>query len=143
MEVSMISVIVAESDLLTAELLTMTLKFAGFTVTRARGGLEVLELARSKQPHVILANVKLAQLGGCEMCRVVRADQRLSGTKVVLFGSPDAGDVGWREAGADGFLQKPISVRWLPGMLRALVSGGERVVTSSSAAMGVEVALEG
>jgi DNA-binding response OmpR family regulator len=117
----MIRVMLGESDASTAELLTMALKVSGFDVMRSASGLEVLELARVHHPDLILANVQLARLGGCEVCKVVRSDQQLRQTKVVLFGSLDEGDVLWRQAGADTFLQKPISVRTLPQVLRAVL----------------------
>jgi two-component system cell cycle response regulator DivK len=121
MEGPMIRIVLGESNFSTAELLALALDFSGLDVVHARSGLSVLERARLVHPHLILANVQLPELGGCEVCRVVRADQQLIGTKVVLYGSPDEGDVDWRGAGADAFLRKPFNIRRIAGVLMDVI----------------------
>ena len=117
----MTRILLGESDSSTRELLSIALKHAGLDVVSATSGLKLLEVARRFRPHLVLANVKLLGLGGCEVCRVVRADQLLKGTKVVLFGSLDEDDVQWRNAGADLFLQQPIDVRHIAAVLTSLL----------------------
>jgi len=117
----MIRILLGESDVSTREMLALALKHSGLEVTVAATGLAVLEHARAARPDLILANVQLAELGGCDVCKVVRADQQLVGIKVVLYGSPDETDVDWRCAGAECFLQKPVNVRRIAEFLVRLV----------------------
>jgi DNA-binding response OmpR family regulator len=72
---------------------------------------------------LILLDVMLPGLDGLEICRMLKEDGAL-GTWVVLHSSADEDDVGWREAGADGFLQKPFDIRELPDFGRAYLPGG-------------------
>jgi signal transduction histidine kinase len=72
-------------------------------------GVEALEVARSWEPDLIVADVMMPGLDGLELLRAVRADPRLSPISVILL-SARAGDEARVEAlraGADDYLVKP------------------------------------
>ena len=114
-------VLVADDEHAITALVAEMLGWAGFDVVRAHGGAEALVLARTERPDVILLDVMMPDLDGRDACRAVKMDAELRGTPVVLFSSADEQDVHWRAAGADGFLQKPFSIRELPGLVRGFL----------------------
>jgi CheY-like chemotaxis protein len=116
-------VLVADDEPQTAEMLALMLAFRGFEVVCAHDGAEALQRARDARPDVILMDVVMPKLEGDEVTRALRQDPELDDCPVVLFSSVDEGDVDWRDAGANLFLQKPIDIRALPGVVDALLAG--------------------
>jgi len=100
------------------------LAYAGFEVVRAHGGAEALTLARAGRPDLVLLDVMMPDLDGRDACRALKMDRELHDVAVVLFSSADEQDVHWRGAGADGFLQKPFSIRGLPDFVRGFLPPG-------------------
>jgi CheY-like chemotaxis protein len=117
-------VLVADDEPLTAEMLALMLAFRGYEVVCAHDGAEALRRAREQRPDVILLDVQMPKLEGDEVTRVLRADPDLGDCPVVLFSSADEGEVAWRAAGANLFLQKPLDIRTLPEVVDALLAGG-------------------
>jgi DNA-binding response OmpR family regulator len=113
-------VLVADDEPLTTDMLALMLTFTGYDVTRALDGEEALARAREVQPDVVLLDVMMPGRTGPSVARELRKDPAFDGKIVVLFSCVDENEVAWREAGADAFLQKPISIRELPAVLDEL-----------------------
>ena len=114
-------VLVADDESAITALVGEMLRFAGFRVARASGGTEAITLARREHPDFILLDVMMPDLDGRDACRMLKMDQELREVPVVLFSSADERDVHWAGAGADGFLQKPFSIRELPDFVRGFL----------------------
>ena len=111
-------VLVADDESAITALIGEMLRFAGFRVARASGGTEAITLARRDRPDIILLDVMMPDLDGRDACRLLKMDHDLRGVPILLFSSADERDVHWAGAGADGFLQKPFSIRDLPDLIR-------------------------
>ena len=116
-------VLVADDEPAITSLVADMLGYAGFEVARAQGGAEALTLARARRPDLVLLDVMMPDLDGRDACRALKMDRELADVPVVLFSSADEQDVHWRAAGADGFLQKPFSIRGLPDFVRGFLGG--------------------
>jgi len=112
-------VLVADDESAITALVAEMLRFSGFRVVQANGGAQAITLARSERPDLILLDVMMPDLDGRDACEVIKMDESLRGTPVILFSSADERDIHWAGAGADGFLQKPFSIRALPAYVRA------------------------
>ncbi|HEU0076055.1 MAG TPA: response regulator [Longimicrobiaceae bacterium] len=114
-------VLVADDEPAITALVADMLGYAGFEVVRAQGGAEALVMARARRPDLVLLDVMMPDLDGRDACRALKMDAELRDVPVVLFSSADEQDVHWRAAGADGFLQKPFSIRRLPEFARSFL----------------------
>jgi DNA-binding response OmpR family regulator len=114
-------ILVADDEPLTAEMLVLMLSFRGYEVVCAFNGADALERARAEKPDAVLLDVLMPGMEGDEVVRALRADPELAERPVVLFSSADETEVGWREAGANVFLQKPLDLRELPNVVDALL----------------------
>ena len=96
------------------------LEFAGFTVLVATSGEEAVERARSDLPDIVLMDLQLPGIDGHAALARMRSDRRTARIPVVAltaFAMQQDHDRA-REAGFDGYLEKPISVRHFPDQVR-------------------------
>jgi CheY-like chemotaxis protein len=114
-------VLVADDEPLTTEMLALMLAFRGYEVVCANSGTEALQRAREMKPDVVLMDVLMPGMEGVDVTRALRADPDFSTCPVVLFSSADEGEIEWRAAGADMFLQKPIDLRRIPDLVQQLL----------------------
>jgi PAS domain S-box-containing protein len=99
-------------------------KFAEATIVTANSGAEGLELAAEEFPDVILLDIVMPVMDGYEVCQKIKADEKLN-TIPVVFVTAIKDDKESRiralEAGADGFLGKPLEESELVAQLKAMV----------------------
>lgn len=79
-------IIVADSSPLICSVLKMTLEEAGFVVTVASNGNEVLEKIVSDKPFCIILNHKLPVIDGSSVCRIVKEGMGLTSIFCIVFG---------------------------------------------------------
>jgi len=116
----MATVLIVDDEPPIVELVRFTLEDEHVRVIEANDGLEALAVARAERPDLIFLDVQLPRLNGFEVCRRLRLEPRLGGTKIVMLtAAGQAQDVvRGRAAGADLYLTKPFS----PLRLLTLVS---------------------
>jgi DNA-binding response OmpR family regulator len=97
----------------------------GYVVYVAEDGESAIERAFDCLPDLVLLDVKLPRLDGCEVSRRLRADQRTRATPIIML-SAKAQQKEIEEglhAGADKYLCKPMS---FPDILKAIQSFGSQ-----------------
>jgi CheY-like chemotaxis protein len=102
-------VLCADDDEDILSLVSLRLGRNGYEVVIARDGPSALALATERVPDVAVLDVMMPRLTGIELVAAFRADDRLSGVKVVLLSAraQDADQERGLEAGADAYLTKP------------------------------------
>ena len=121
---------------------TELFKAAGFVVQEARNGAEALRLARANRPDLILLDVMLPDIHGVELCRRMKAEADLKSLFVVLLSSSQissGNQVIGLDAGADGYIARPIENRELLARVQALL----RIQQAEAALRQAQVELEG
>jgi two-component system cell cycle response regulator DivK len=97
------------------------LQFAGFRTLEADGGVQGVSLAIEHVPDLVLMDIRMPDMNGTEALRRLRGDERTAQIPIVaLTSSTMKGDrEQFLDAGFDGYLQKPISVREFPDQVRS------------------------
>ncbi len=106
----------------TADSLVMMLGLLGYQAKVAYGALTAITKFTQRFPDVILLDIHMAGMDGVEVCRFIRRDPRTAHLPVLAMSSDNqpALIASVREAGADAFLAKPISLEALEQVLREL-----------------------
>lgn len=104
-----LSVLVAEDDLEIADLLRTTLEFAGYRVTLTYDGEEALRAAEAAKPDLVVLDVMMPQLNGWEVCKALRASDKLSDVGILMLTAigPNLNEMTAPLYGADDHLDKP------------------------------------
>jgi DNA-binding response OmpR family regulator len=120
-------ILLVEDDEAIRETLRFNLVREGYLVSEAQNGLEALDKARELRPDLIVLDLMLPELGGLEVCRILR--QEMSTPVLVLSARDSELDkiVGLR-VGADDYMTKPFSLAELTARVMALLRRAQHVV---------------
>jgi CheY-like chemotaxis protein len=112
-------ILVVEDNLMNLKLVRDVLQHAGYDVVEARSGEDGLSAAREAPPDLVLMDLQLPGIDGIETMRRLR--DGLLGEDVPVVAVTAFAMAEDRErlalAGFDGHIEKPISVRALPGLV--------------------------
>jgi two-component system, cell cycle response regulator DivK len=120
-------ILVVEDNERNLKLLRDVLEYAGYDVRVARTGEDGVTLAVKEPPDLVLMDLQLPGIDGMEAFRQLRASPRTADVPVVAVTAQAMRQDRERvlEAGFDGYVEKPISVRAFPEQVRRFLSGGE------------------
>nr|WP_236668094.1 response regulator transcription factor [Nonomuraea sp. K271] len=119
--------LVVDDEPTVKELLSATLRFAGFTVTSAGTGSQALEAARRDPPDLVLLDVMLPDLDGFEVLRRLRGLPRAGGrpgpVPVLFLTARDtaADKINGLRLGGDDYVTKPFDLEELLARIRAVL----------------------
>jgi two-component system cell cycle response regulator DivK len=117
---------VVEDNPLNLKLVRDVLQFAGYDVVEAHSGEEGLRrVAEEDPPDLVLMDLQLPGIDGTETLRRLRQGSLGWDVPVVAVTAFAMAEDRERatQAGFDGFVEKPISVRALPGQIEAFLAG--------------------
>ena len=113
-------ILVVDDDKKIVELVTLYLKKDGYHVLTAYDGQQAIELARRKQPDLVVLDLMLPQVDGMDVCRILRAESPLP--IIMLTGrSTDDDKLEGLDLGADDYVTKPFNPRELLARIRAVL----------------------
>ena len=113
--------LVVEDDANILELLSASLRFAGFDVSTATSGSAAVSAAKSASPDLVVLDVMLPDLDGFEVIRLMREGG--ARTPVVFLTARDGTDDKIRglTLGGDDYVTKPFSLEEVVARLRGLM----------------------
>ena len=112
------------------EMYGASLELAGFRVIKARDAFEALQLARRTSPDVILMDLGLPGIDGCEATRLLKEDPRTSSIPVVALTAqavPAAGSL--LAMGFEEVITKPCLPDTLADHVTRLLNGRDVLAT--------------
>lgn len=103
------SVLVVDDNAVDRSRMEKLMSDAGYMVTLAVNGAQVIELAKRIKPSLILMDVNMPEMDGFAATRNLRNDPETKGIPVVLVTSKDQkADKAWGQMlGAKGYITKP------------------------------------
>ncbi len=109
------------------ELLEFNLEQAGYKVITAEDGTAALEKARSNMPELIILDLMLPEIGGLEVCRMLRRDATTAQIPIIMLTAKAAeiDRILGLELGADDYVTKPFSPRELVLRVKKILQRGK------------------
>lgn len=116
-------ILVVEDERAIREMVTFTLKRAGFAVSEAEDTSAARRALVDHSPDLVLLDWMLPDLSGLELARALRRDQATKELPIIMLTARAAEDdkVMGLESGADDYLTKPFSARELVARIQALL----------------------
>jgi len=124
-------ILVVEDEEVIRETLRFNLAREGYQVSQASNGIEALEKVRELRPDLIVLDLMLPELGGLEVCRILRQETT---TPVLVLSARDSEldkIVGLR-VGADDYMTKPFSLAELTARVMALLRRAQPAIEDRS-----------
>jgi len=114
-------ILVVDDERNIVDVVSMALRFAGFSVETATTGAEGLEAVSRFAPHLILLDVMLPDMEGFEVARRLGAQR--AGVPIIFLTARDATSdkVRGLSIGGDDYVTKPFSLEELTARVRSLL----------------------
>lgn len=105
-------ILIVEDNELNMKLFHDLLEAHGIDTVETRDGRNVLELARSEKPDLILMDIQLPEISGLEVTRSLKADKDLKSIPVIAVTAfaMKGDEQKIREGGCEDYISKPISI---------------------------------
>jgi len=107
----MAKILVVEDERTTWKLLEYKLSRAGHELFWAGDGMQALQLAREKNPALILLDIMIPSPDGIRVLKILKEDEKLKSIPVIILSalSLDENIIQGLEIGAEDYLTKPFS----------------------------------
>jgi len=114
-------VLVVDDEPNIVEVVTMALRFQGFTVQSAATGREALAAAASFKPHLMVLDVMLPDMQGFEVA--TRLGAQRAGVPIIFLTARDSTEdkVRGLSGGGDDYMTKPFSLEELVARIRTIL----------------------
>jgi putative two-component system response regulator len=106
-----LKVLAVDDDMINLKLLKSMLMKTGnvHEVIEARNGADAINVLKERNDiDIILLDIIMPVMGGIEMLKVVRADENLNQLPIIVLTTDETKKNEALEAGANGFLMKPV-----------------------------------
>jgi DNA-binding response OmpR family regulator len=105
-------VLIVDDDLALTDVLSFTMRRAGYEVIPANDGITALERWEAESPDLVILDLNLPGMDGLEVCRQMRAK---SDIPIVILSVRDREEdiIAGLKSGADDYIVKPFSPRQL------------------------------
>jgi len=121
------TVLIVEDNELNMKLFHDLLEAHGYDTVGTRNGVEVIELARTHRPDLILMDIQLPEVSGLEVTKWIKGDPELHEVPVVAVTAfaMKGDEERIRQGGCEAYLSKPISVAKFMETIRRFLGNSE------------------
>jgi two-component system cell cycle response regulator DivK len=117
-------ILVVEDNQLSLALLKQLLEVHGYEILETPEGLEAIDIARDKQPDLILMDIRLPDICGLEVTRLLKRDEQTKTIPIIAvtaLATPEYEKKGL-ERGCDAHIAKPIALGNLLRIIESFLS---------------------
>ncbi|KAF0108971.1 MAG: putative two-component response regulator receiver protein [Anaerolineaceae bacterium] len=120
----MAKILIAEDERDIRDLITFTLRFAGYEVVAASNGEEAVTLALQEIPDLILLDVRMPRMTGYEACAKIKENKKTKDIPIMFLSAKgqDNEIQAGLSAGAVEYLLKPFAPDQLTTRIQAILT---------------------
>ena len=143
-EEAVLQILIAEDSPTQAEQLRYALEKNNYKVIVAKDGKMALSLTLEKLPAIVISDIVMPEMNGYELCKAIKSDETTSDIPVILLTSlSNSEDVlEGLACGADNFLTKPYSEKYLLSIIDQIIANRE-FRKGDIVRVGVEISIGG
>ena len=104
------TILVADDNVGIVASLTMALEYGGYEVKSIMNGDDVQKI-KAPFPDLILLDIWMAGVNGLDVCRYLKAKRETANIPIIMISAYPGASASALEAGANGFMEKPYSMR--------------------------------
>ena len=126
-------ILVVEDNQLNLKLLNQLLKVHGYEILETPEGSEAINLARDEQPDLILMDIRLPDICGLDMTRLLKQDDQTKTIPIIAvsaFATP-GDEKKALDSGCNAYIAKPISLDNLLRTIESFLSSSFRSAVGS------------
>lgn len=119
-----LKVLAVDDDLINLKLLKSMLMKSGYVseVVEVKNGADAIGALKEDESYdLVLLDIIMPVMGGIEMLKVLRADSEMKQPPVIVLTTDETKKVEALEAGANGFLMKPVREKDLSAKISQLM----------------------
>jgi DNA-binding response OmpR family regulator len=120
----MARILIAEDERDIRDLISFTLRFAGYEVMAVSNGEEAVTAATNELPDLILMDVRMPRMTGYEACEILKAEAATTLIPIVFLSAKgqEAEVKAGIDAGAEEYIIKPFSTDELTARVKSILS---------------------
>src|SRR6266404_196131 len=121
------TILIVEDERDVVDLLTLSLRKAGFVISSTTDGAAGLHKARTERPAFIILDLMLPKMPGLEICKILKSDPGTRQIPIMMLTAKaeEIDRIVGLEFGADDYVTKPFSPREVILRIRAILRRGE------------------
>jgi two-component system cell cycle response regulator DivK len=121
------TILIVEDSALNRKLVETVLRPYGYCLLSALDGKEAIEIATREQLDLILMDIQLPKISGCDATQTLKSQPETAHIPIVALTAHAMEDKRVRAmaAGCDGYITKPIDTRAFPGQVRQYLDSRE------------------
>ena len=129
------SILIIDDERETVNLLERNLS-SDFKIYKAQNGVEGLEMTRKHLPDIILCDLMMPLMDGMQMLEELKKDKKLQAIKVIIFTAKSSEEdmIKAFDNGADAYLTKPISLKYLRTRIDRLIAQADNAAIAGEMA---------
>lgn len=118
------TILVVEDNAMNLQLMSELLTHYGYKVLKADNGAQALLMVRRQHVDLILMDMQMPVMSGYEAVKVLRAEEKTAGIKIIAVTSFALAEEKDRilATGVDEFVAKPIDTREFPGLIERILA---------------------
>ncbi len=119
----MSKILAADDSASMRQMVTFTLKGAGFDVVEAVDGVDALQKAKAESFDLVLSDVNMPNMNGIELVKNIRALPNYKFTPILMLTTESGTDrkMAGKEAGATGWIVKPFNPEQLLNTIKRVL----------------------
>jgi len=120
--------LLVDGDAKNLRVFEVSLKKAGFSVTTAVHGKDALAKVQISPPDLVLADTKMPEMDGFELCKALKTDERFKHIPFVFLTSQKSVEFKVRglELGGDDYLTRPIYIKEIVTRVKMILAKAEK-----------------
>lgn len=106
-------ILIVEDEPRNLKLIRDLLEVSGYIILEAIDGKQGVEIAKAKEPDLILMDIQMPVMEGFEATRILKADERTRDIPIMALTAHamEGDEEKVKAAGCDGYVSKPIDTR--------------------------------